>query len=78
MNPGLGPAVDRLERDHQDVSTLLDQIEAAAENLSTEDSPTARSETASLLKELRELLLAHLEFEEAAAGPTIRRLNIEL
>lgn len=78
FNPELGPAVDRLEREHQDVSELLEQIEAAAERLGAEDSAAARSETASLLKELRELLLAHLEFEEAAAGPTIRRLNIEL
>lgn len=78
LNPGLGPAVDRLEREHQDVSDLLDQIEAAAERLGVEDSADVRAETASLLKELRELLTAHLEFEEAAAGPTIRRLNIEL
>ncbi|MGH2959709.1 MAG: hemerythrin domain-containing protein [Solirubrobacterales bacterium] len=78
LNPELGPAVDRLEREHQDVSGLLDQIEAAAARLEAEDSGEVRAETASLLKELRELLLAHLEFEEAAAGPTIRRLNIEL
>ena len=78
LNPELGSAVDRLEREHQDVSELLDQIEAAARRLTAEDSASARAETASLLKELRELLLAHLEFEEAAAGPTIRRLNIEL
>lgn len=78
LNPELGPAVDRLEREHQDVSDLLDRIEAAAERLVVADSAGARSETARLLKDLRELLIAHLEFEEAAAGPTIRRLNIEL
>lgn len=78
LNPDLSPAIDRLEREHQDVSGLLDRIEDAARRLGEEDSPNARTETASLLKELRELLLAHLEFEEAAAGPTIRRLNIEL
>jgi iron-sulfur cluster repair protein YtfE (RIC family) len=78
LNPDLGPAVDRLEREHQDVSELLEQIEAAARRLIVVDSAAARAETASLLKELRELLIAHLEFEEAAAGPTIRRLNIEL
>jgi hemerythrin-like domain-containing protein len=76
MNPDLGPAVDRLEREHQDVSGLLDEIEAAADLLSSEDSPDARARTASLLKQLRELLIAHLEFEEAVAGPTIRRLKI--
>jgi len=78
LNPGLGPAVDRLEREHQDVSELLEQIEAAARRLTAENSSSARAEAASLLKELRELLMAHLEFEEAAAGPTIRRLNLEL
>jgi hypothetical protein len=77
LNPELGLAVDRLEREHQDVSGLLDQIESAASHLSVDDSEYARASTAALLKELRGLLLAHLEFEEAAAGPTIRRLNIE-
>jgi hemerythrin-like domain-containing protein len=78
LNPELGPAVDRLEREHQDVSELLDRLELAADRLLAENSAPSRSETAELLKTLRELLLAHLEFEEAAAGPTIRRLNIEL
>lgn len=78
LNPALGPAVDRLEREHQDVSELLERIEAAANRLGAEDSASAQAETATLLKELRALLMAHLEFEEAAAGPTIRRLNIEL
>jgi iron-sulfur cluster repair protein YtfE (RIC family) len=78
LNPELGPAVDRLEREHQDVSELLERIEAAAKRLVATDSAHARAETAALLKELRELLIAHLAFEEAAAGPTIRRLNIEL
>jgi hemerythrin-like domain-containing protein len=78
FNPDLAPAVDRLEREHQDVSGLLDEIEAAADRLSSDDSPAARTQTSFLLQQLRELLLAHLEFEEAAAGPTIRRLNIEL
>lgn len=78
LNPELGPAVDRLEREHQDVSELLERIEVAATRLGAEGSAHARAETAALLKALRELLMAHLEFEEAAAGPTIRRLNIEL
>lgn len=78
LNPDLGPAVDRLEREHQDVSELLERIEDAAGRLGVENSADRRAETASLLKELRELLMAHLEFEEAAAGPTIRRLNLEL
>ena len=34
-NPALNPVVDKLEADHQHVSTLLDEVEAATEDLAT-------------------------------------------
>ncbi len=73
-NPEIGPAVDQLVREHQVVSDLLDAIEADAERLVGDDSAAARSRVSASLAELSEALLVHLEFEEAAAGPTIRRL----
>lgn len=68
LNPAIAPAITRLERDHAQVSDLLDQIEESARA----GEPTA---TARMLAELRGLLLEHLEFEELAAGPTILRLR---
>lgn len=73
-NPEIAPAVDQLIREHQVVSDLLDEIEADAERLAGEDSVDARARISTSLSKLSEALLAHLEFEEEAAGPTIRRL----
>lgn len=73
-NPEIAPAVDRLVREHQVVSDLLDQIESDAARLGGEDSAAARDHLAASLSQLSDALLAHLEFEEEAAGPTIRRL----
>ena len=39
-NPALNPVVDKLEADHQHVSTLLDEVEAATEDLTTGDLTT--------------------------------------
>lgn len=75
LNPAIDPAITRLEREHAEVSELLDQIEDSAATLESDAGAAARSTTARLLTELRELLLAHLEFEELAAGPTILRLR---
>lgn len=73
-NPELAPTVDQLVRDHELVSDLIEQIEADAERLIGEDSVAARKHISASLTELSDALLAHLEFEEQAAGPTIRRL----
>lgn len=73
-NPEIAPAVDQLIREHQVVSDLLDEIESDAARLTAADSAAARARISASLGQLSDALLAHLEFEEEAAGPTIRRL----
>ena len=41
-NPALAPVVDKLQADHEHVSTLLDDVETAARELGDDDSPAAR------------------------------------
>jgi hypothetical protein len=74
-NPALGPVVDKLEADHRTVSDLLDEIEEAAAGLREDDSAAARRRVADGLDALGVQLLAHLDYEEQTAGPTIRRLT---
>jgi iron-sulfur cluster repair protein YtfE (RIC family) len=68
----LGPVVDRLEADHRKVSDLLDEVEAATDALGVDDGAPARVRLVGALDELATDLLAHLEFEEEAIGPTLR------
>ena len=72
---GIGPVVDKLEADHRRVSDDLDEVEAAATHLTNGDSEVARKRVADGLNVLAENLLAHLDFEEREAGPTLRRLE---
>jgi len=74
-NPSLGPVVDRLETDHRRVSDLLDAVEAAARALNGTGDDHARERVVTALGELHVHLLEHLDFEERAAGPTIRSLD---
>ncbi len=74
-NPHLAPVVDRLEQEHRRVSELLDSMEDAATELAGDDRHEARQRVAGSLNALADHLLAHLEFEELEAGPTIRRLD---
>ena len=74
-NPALGSVVDRLEHDHRRVSHLLDGVETAANSLTIKDEGSTRERLRDALIKLSEELLAHLEFEERNAGPTIRRLH---
>jgi hypothetical protein len=74
-NPDLEPVVDKLEADHREVSDLLDEVEAAAAALGTEDDDATRGRVTAGLEALGSQLLAHLEYEEERAGPTIRRLT---
>lgn len=71
----IGPVVDKLEADHRGVSDDLDEVEAAAVHLTNGDSEAARERVADGLNVLAENLLAHLDFEEREAGPTLRRLE---
>jgi Hemerythrin HHE cation binding domain len=74
-NPGIGRVVDKLEAEHRRVSRDLDEVEAAAEQLTNGESEAARRRVADGLNMLAGNLLAHLDFEEREAGPTLRRLE---
>lgn len=84
-NPALNPVVDKLEADHQHVSTLLDEVEAATEDLATGDLATrdlaeadpvspdaARDRLIASLGALSTDLLAHLAYEEEHIASTLR------
>ena len=70
-NPELGPTVDRLEADHRLVSSRLDEIEAAVAELVERDDEASRRRLVGALEDVAVVLLAHLEFEEEAVGPTM-------
>jgi hypothetical protein len=71
-DPALDPVVDKLEADHVHVSGLLGEVEAAASDLSTEESPAARQRLTQALDTLSADLLAHLQYEEEQISPTLR------
>jgi iron-sulfur cluster repair protein YtfE (RIC family) len=75
VNPDLGPIVDKLMADHRQVSRLLDEIEASAKALVLEDGTSIRVRLVNALGDLATDLLAHLEWEEEALGPTILELE---
>ncbi|RKR87837.1 hemerythrin HHE cation binding domain-containing protein [Micromonospora pisi] len=72
-NPALIPAVNRLEADHRRISDLLDQVEALAKLLASDDRPETRKRLILALNDVRGGLLAHLDLEEATIIPTVRR-----
>ena len=71
-NPALNPVVDKLEADHQHVSALLDDIEAAAGDLA-EGGP--RDRLIAALGALSTDLLAHLAYEEEHIASTLSRFT---
>lgn len=74
-NPAINPVVDRLEADHRRVSEQLDAVEAAAKELAEDETRPAREAVAGALRELGELLLAHLSYEERNVEETVLRLR---
>ena len=66
--PHLDAAMDRLESDHREVATLLDEIEALADDL---ERVPARHALVEVLNRLSAELLEHLAFEEATIGPVL-------
>jgi hemerythrin superfamily protein len=74
-NPELGPIVDRLEADHRTVSLLLDDVEAAARELSAEAEAKIRASVSEALEALSGHLLEHLDFEEESVAETMRSLG---
>jgi hypothetical protein len=74
-NPALNPVVDKLEADHQHVATLLGEVEAATEHLTTgelAEPAAARDRLVGALGALSTDLLAHLAFEEEHIASTLR------
>ncbi|NYI98984.1 hypothetical protein HNR12_005261 [Streptomonospora nanhaiensis] len=67
--PHLAAAVDRLEADHRVVSDLLDEVEAAAGDLTGDAAAQARARLAAALDTLADHLLEHLDYEEDVLGP---------
>jgi hemerythrin-like domain-containing protein len=73
VNPALCGVIDRLEADHVQVARYLDEVEAAAARLLTDEA--AGADLAHALHRLGEHLLAHLDYEEDQLAPTLRRLT---
>ncbi len=73
VNPDLTPSIERLKSEHRTVARLLDAIEQQTGELNRE--PGARKALAATLDELAEHLVAHLDWEEDAIVPTLRRMT---
>lgn len=70
--PELGPAIDRLERDHRKVSKLLGAVEIAALDLEAEGG---RERLVAGLGRLQVTLLDHLAREERDLEPALARMG---
>ncbi|NJO06729.1 MAG: hemerythrin domain-containing protein [Chloroflexaceae bacterium] len=73
INPGLHSVIDKLQADHVVVAQLLDEVEAAAQRLASDE--TARTTLADALHRLAEHLIAHLDYEETSLASTLRSLT---
>ena len=73
VNPALTPALRRLRHEHELVAGLLERVELHTAAIARE--PTAAASLTAALNELAEYLFAHLEWEEEAIFPTIRRMS---
>ena len=69
-NPALNPVVDKLQADHEHISTLLDDVEAATQELA--EPTAARDRLIAALSALSTDLLAHLAYEEEHIAGTLR------
>lgn len=67
----MSAVVDRLEADHRKVSDLLDEVEAAAREMTANDA-AERRRLAGALTQLSDHLLDHLAYEEESIGPILR------
>jgi septation ring formation regulator EzrA len=74
VNPAIRSVVDRLRADHRAVSDYIDAVEATTKALTEDDSEDARRAVANALEELKEHLLAHLDYEERTVAVTALRL----
>lgn len=75
VDPALSPVVDRLEREHREVSMLLGDVERTAIELGSGPAGTAtRRRLIAALERLGDLLLDHLNFEEQSLEPALARM----
>ena len=75
INPALGPVVDKLEADHVRVAGLLNDVEAAANDLVGQEDPVLRQRLTAALEALSTDLLAHLAYEEDNVSDTMRAMT---
>jgi hypothetical protein len=75
LDPDLGPTIDRLEADHQEVAVLLDRVEDRADALAEDNGSNSRSQLVVALESLGETLLAHLTFEEESLEAPLGRMR---
>ncbi len=71
--PGLASAIDTLEADHEEVAVILDEVDAAAEELS--EDAESRTATMRSLDRLADHLFTHLDFEETVVIPALSRMD---
>ena len=71
-NAALNPVVDKLEADHDNVSRLLEEVEAAAQALGSREDPALRERLTGALQRLSTDLLGHLQYEEEHISDTLR------
>jgi hypothetical protein len=69
--PELNPAIDRLERDHREVASLLVEVEAAAMAI---EQDGGRERLVAGLTRLGTTLLDHLAREERDLEPALARM----
>jgi hypothetical protein len=70
--PELGPAIDRLERDHREVAVVLGEVEGAALEVEVEGG---RERLIDGLGRLQTILLDHLAREEHDLEPALARMG---
>jgi hypothetical protein len=71
-NPALNPVVDKLEADHDSVSGVLEEVEAAARALGSREDRALREQLTGALQKLSTDLLSHLQYEEEHISDTLR------
>lgn len=69
--PEAAAVLDEMDRDHQHIAARIDAVETAAAAYGRGGEPDARTELLATIRDLRELLLPHLQREEDEAMPLV-------
>lgn len=75
VEPGLGPVIDRLETEHEQIAGLLDALDRSLVAMVAD--PAAIAAVRRTVDELADVLLAHLAYEEAELLEAVGRVPIE-